>query len=352
MKDRLQVGLVGAGLIGSRRAAVIHDDAGAALAAVADVRPERAQQVAERWGASNCRTALEWTEVVDCDEIDVVIVSTVNKFLAPITVAALRAGKHVLCEKPLGRNLREAQEIVATARASRQILKTGFNHRHHPAIRQAHQLYTDRAIGEPMFVRSVYGHGGRPGYEGEWRGDPDLAGGGELLDQGVHVVDLCRWFLGEFSEVFGRTSTFFWPVGSLEDNAFALLWTAEGRLASLHTSWTQWENRFDFEVYGRDGFLRVEGLGGSYGTERLTLGRRRPQSGPPEETTWEFPGPDPSWHAEWAEFTAAIRQGRRPIGDGEDGLQAMRLIDAIYVSAHTGVVVAVHDDDGVRAVGG
>ena len=352
MMDRLQVGLVGAGLIGSRRAAVIHDDASAALVAVADVQQETAQQVAERWGISNCRITSDWTEVVACDEIDVVIVSTVNKFLAPITIAALQAGKHVLCEKPLGRNLSEAQEMVAATRGSGRVLKTGFNHRHHLAIWEAHRLCAEGAIGEPMFVRCVYGHGGRPGYENEWRGDPDLAGGGELLDQGVHVLDLCRWFLGEFAEVFGRTRTFFWSVEPLEDNAFALLWTADGRIASLHTSWTQWRNRFDFEVYGRDGFLRVEGLGESYGTERLTLGRRRPESGPPAETTWEFPGPDPSWHAEWAEFTAAIREGRRPIGDGEDGLQAMRLIEAIYTSARTGAVVAVHDDGGAPAVGG
>lgn len=334
----MRVGLVGCGLMGRRRAEVVRRSAGDELVVVTDVDEVRAASVA---GEMGCLTTTDWQEVVARDDVDAVIVSTPNNYLAPITVAALQRGKHALCEKPLGRNLSEAQEMVAAARRSGRMLKTGFNHRHHPAVWKAHQLYTDRAIGEPMFVRCVYGHGGRPGYESEWRGDPDLAGGGELLDQGVHTMDLCRWFLGEFSEVFGRTATCFWPVHPLEDNAFALLWTASGRLASLHTSWTQWRNRFDFEVYGRDGFLRVEGLGGSYGTERLTLGRRRPQSGPPEETTWEFPDPDPSWHAEWAEFTAAIREGRRPIGDGEDGLQAMRLIDAIYTSARTGAVAQV-----------
>ena len=318
------------------------------LVIVADVDEARVTSVA---GEVGCLATTDWQELMGRDDMEVVVVCTTNNWLAPITIAALNASKHVLCEKPLGRNLSEAQEMVAAARKSGRILKTGFNHRHHPAIWQAYQLYTEGAIGEPMFVRCVYGHGGRPGYENEWRGDPDLAGGGELLDQGVHVVDLCRWFLGQFSEVFGRTSTFLWPVDPLEDNAFALMWTANGRLASLHTSWTQWRNRFDFEVYGRDGFLRVAGLGGSYGTERLTLGRRRPQSGPPEETTWEFPGPDLSWHVEWVEFTAAIREGRRPIGDGEDGLQAMQLVEAIYASARTGAVVAVHDNHATVAVG-
>ena len=176
------------------------------------------------------------------------------------------------------------------------ILKTGFNHRHHPAIWRAHELCAEGAIGPLMFIRAVYGHGGRPGYDKEWRADADLSGGGELLDQGVHIVDLCRWFLGDFAEVFGSTATYFWDLGhfesagrdspraangqsvapssiSLEDNAFALLRTADGRVAQFHTSWTQWKNRFSFEVFGRDGYLRVEGLGGSYGVERLEVGR-------------------------------------------------------------------------------
>jgi predicted dehydrogenase len=125
----------------------------------------------------------------------------------------------------------------------------------------------------------------------------------------------------------------------LEDNAFALLRTVDGRVAQFHTSWTQWKNRFTFEVFGRDGFVRVEGLGGSYGTERLEIGRRKTEGGSPEVETFEFPGPDLSWQAEWQEFTSAIREGRQPLANGEDGLQAMRLIAAIYESARTGQVV-------------
>jgi predicted dehydrogenase len=222
-----------------------------------------------------------------------------------------------------------------------------------------------------MFIRAVYGHGGRPGYDKEWRADPDLAGGGELLDQGVHIVDLCRWFLGDFAEVFGFISTYVWGTdragergsggageqrsrgaeqvspapqhlctsAQVEDNAFALLRTADGRVAQFHTSWTQWKNCFTFEVFGRDGYVRVDGLGGSYGPERLEIGRRKKEGGVPEVELFEFPGPDLSWQAEWQEFTSAIRDGRQPLANGEDGLQAMRLIAAIYESAHTGQVV-------------
>jgi predicted dehydrogenase len=198
-------------------------------------------------------------------------------------------------------------------------------------------------IGPLMSIRAAYGHGGRPGYDQEWRGDPELAGGGELLDQGVHVIDLCRWFMGDFVQVSGMLGTWFWQVAPLEDNGFALLRTAQGQVAQVHTSWTQWKNLFRFEIFGRDGFLLVNGLGGSYGVETLTLGKRRPESGPPLMETWEFPGPDISWQAEWEEFKKAIQEGRQPLGNGHDGYQAARVIDAIYESSKTGRVVELED---------
>lgn len=352
----LRVGLIGAGQIGSKRAAVVSEDLMATLVTVADVQEVRAREVAARWGAPGCRVSTDWQEVVLSPDLDVVIISTVNKFLAPISITALLSGKHVLCEKPMGCNLVEAQQMAEAAQSTGRLLKIGFNHRYYPAIRKAYELCAQGEIGPLFFIRCVYGHGGRPGYEKEWRGDPDLAGGGELLDQGVHVVDLCRWFLGDFAEVYGVTATYFWDLGyspqiengqrseirhQLEDNAFVLLRTPSGQTAFWHTSWTQWKNCFLFEVYGRDGYVRVDGRGGSYGLQRLTLGKRRPESGPPEEKVWEFPGDDPSWKAEWADFTAAIREGRRPMWNEEDGIQAMRLIDAIYRSARKGHPVPI-----------
>jgi predicted dehydrogenase len=347
-----------------------------------------------------CLATTGWQEVVARDDVDIVVVSTTNNWLAPISIAALQNGKHVLVEKPLARNLAEAEDVLRVwkAESGRRrmegggrksdihlpssdfhlpiVLGVGFNHRYHPAIWKAHELCSQGDIGPLMFIRAVYGHGGRPGYDKEWRGDPDVAGGGELLDQGVHIVDLCRWFLGDFAEVFSSTATYVWGRGkmekgegkmekgtrkvengqgkaevhppysilhflfsSIEDNAFALLRTADGQIAQFHTSWTQWKNRFTFEVFGRDGYVCVEGLGGSYGTERLEVGRRRKEGGAPDIEVFEFPGPDLSWQAEWQEFTSAIREGRQPLANGEDGLQAMRLIAAIYESARTGQVV-------------
>lgn len=331
----MKIGVIGCGLIGKRRAQTALA-VGDEVVLVADLDSDRARTTA---GDVESEWTSDWQEVVQHPRIEAVVVSTVNSSLLPLTLAALRAGKHVLCEKPLGRNAAEAGEMLETARSSGRLLKVGFNHRHHPAIGRAHELACAGEIGPLLSVRAVYGHGGRPGYDQEWRGNAELAGGGELLDQGVHVIDLCRWFLGDFSQVTGMTATWFWNVAPLEDNGFALLRTAQGQIATIHTSWTQWKNRFSFDLFGRDGYLTVEGLGGSYGTETLTLGRRRPESGPPHEEQWEFLGPDDSWRLEWEEFKAAIREGRQPLGNGDDGYQAARVIDAIYASSRTGQVV-------------
>jgi len=335
----MKIGIVGCGLIGNRRAKVAQAT-GEEVLLVIDIDRGRAKQTAAVVGAE---WTDDWRRVASHPQIEAVVVATANKSLLPITRAALQSGKHVLCEKPLGRNAWEAKEMVTAGREANRVLKVGFNHRHHPALWRAQQMAQSGKIGPLMSIRAAYGHGGRPGYDQEWRGDPELAGGGELLDQGVHVIDLCRWFMGDFVQVSGMLGTWFWQVAPLEDNGFALLRTAQGQVAQVHTSWTQWKNLFRFEIFGRDGFLLVNGLGGSYGVETLTLGKRRPESGPPLMETWEFPGPDISWQAEWEEFKKAIQEGRQPLGNGHDGYQAARVIDAIYESSKTGRVVELED---------
>ena len=346
----MRVGVIGCGLIGHRRADVVRGSVGDELVIIADIERSRAEAVA---GLTGCSVTTNWQEVVVRDDVDVIIVSTTNNWLAPVTIAALRHGKHVLCEKPLGRNPEESRQMLEAASMSGRKLKTGFNHRYHGAIWKAHELSTQGAIGDILFIRCRYGHGGRPGYDKEWRANPEISGGGELLDQGIHVVDLFRWFLGDFVEGCGFIATYFWgsvdgqryAVGDrAEDNGFGLFRTAAGQVASLHTSWTQWKNTFSFEIFGRDGYLIVDGLGGSYGPERLTWGRRRPESGPPHEQSFDFSGPDISWGAEWQEFVAAICEDREPLGNGHDGWQAMKMVYAVYESCRTGSVVRMVDD--------
>jgi predicted dehydrogenase len=333
----MRIGVVGCGLIGSRRAKVALD-AGDKVVVVADVIGDRAAATAAATGSS---WTVTWSEVTSREDLDVIVVSTSNDQLAETSIAALKAGKHVLCEKPLGRNTGEAAAIVAASASAGKLLKVGFNHRHHPAIAAAHELVEQGSIGRVFAIRALYGHGGRAGYEREWRADRARSGGGELLDQGVHVVDLARWFVGEIAEAQGFVGTFHWPIEPVEDNAFALLRARDGGIVSFHTSWTQWKNAFRFEVLGADGYIRIDGLGGSYGTERMTFARRNDDSSPPVEETTTFDGPDSSWRDEWREFSSAIADNRQPLGNGLDGLAAARILDAIYASAASGRVVSV-----------
>jgi predicted dehydrogenase len=320
----MRVAIVGCGLIGHKRARALGE---CRLVAVADSQPARAQQLAGQF--PGCVASTNWLEVVGRDDVDAVVVATTNDALAVVTHAAVRRGKHVLVEKPAARSAAELDPVIEAAAAAGVVVKVGFNHRFHPALRRAHALFAGGELGPLLYIRGRYGHGGRLGYDREWRADPAIAGGGELLDQGVHLIDLARWFAGEFVEVSGHVATFFWHM-PVEDNGFLLLRTADGQSAWLHASCTEWKNLFCFEVFGRDGKLQIDGLGGSYGIERLTHYRMLPQMGPPETTIWEYPGEDTSWRDEFAHFADCVRQGHRPSGSLEDARAALRIVGEVY----------------------
>ena len=322
-----QVALVGCGLIGRKRAQALGP---ARLVACADLDRARADALAAT--VHGATASDDWRATVARPDVDLVVVSTVNNALAPVTLAAIAAGKHVLVEKPAALTAGELDTVIDAANAAGVCVRVGFNHRYHPALRKARELFDAGALGPMMFVRARYGHGGRPGYEKEWRADPAVAGGGELIDQGVHVIDLARWFLGDFTRVDGFAHTYFWPM-PVDDNAFLLLRTAGGQAASLHVSCTEWKNLFSFEIYGAHAKLHVEGLGGSYGVERLSVYRMTPEMGPPETTIWEYPGADRSWDVEFAEFLDDIRLKREPSAGLADARAALRIVETIYRAA-------------------
>jgi predicted dehydrogenase len=321
----MRVAIIGCGLIGHKRAKALGSSK---LVVASDANAQRAEALARQYGAEAVN---EWSSVVTRSDVDVVIVSTTNDALAPITLASVRAGKHVLVEKPAARNAAELRPVVEAARQAGVIVKVGFNHRFHPAFKTARRLVDEGAIGPLLYVRARYGHGGRLGYDREWRADPAIAGGGELLDQGVHLIDLTRWFLGDIQEVRGEAATFFWDM-PVEDNGFLWLRTATGR-SWLHASCTEWKNLFCFELFGRDGKLQIDGLGGSYGVERLSYYRMLPQMGPPETTIWEYPGEDRSWHDEFDQFTTAITHAGAVWGDLNDALAALEVVGRVYADA-------------------
>jgi predicted dehydrogenase len=320
------VAIVGCGLIGRKRAGALGK---ARLVACADAVSDRAVELARSVRGA---IATDVETAVGHPEVDLVIVATTNDALTPVAIAALNAGKHVLVEKPAARNVKEIDTLIEAARRANRGVRVGFNHRYHPSLLEARRIVDSGALGALMFVRGRYGHGGRLGYEREWRSDPTLSGGGELIDQGVHLIDLARWLLGDFVDVQGVATTYFWKM-PVDDNAFMTLRTAEGQTAFLHVSCTEWKNLFSLEIYGRDGKIAIDGLGGSYGLERLAHYRMLPEMGPPETFIREYPGADRSWHVEFAEFLTDVEQHREPSAGLEAARRALVVAEEIYAQS-------------------
>ena len=320
----LGIGIIGCGLIGHKRAKAL--GGGGRLVACADIDINRAQSLA---GTSGAKVFGDWGELITLKEVDVVVIATLHDTLATITLAAVEAGKHVLVEKPAARTMEELEPVIAAAKKNNKKVHVGFNHRYHRSLRKAKEIFDSGVLGEMMFIRARYGHGGRIGYDKEWRSKPEISGGGELIDQGPHLIDLSRWFLGDFSDVQGFAHTYYWDM-PVDDNSFLLLKTAKQQVAFLHASCTEWKNLFSMEIYGRDGKLDLSGLGGSYGVERLTWYKMLPEMGPPETISWEYPMGDDSWSVEMAEFYDDIRLNRTPAAGLSDAYETLKIIEKIY----------------------
>ena len=318
------IGIIGCGLIGRKRANAL---GGRRLAACADL--DRSLAAALAASASDCLATDDWREVVNHDDVAAVIIATPHHMLAEICAGAIDAGCHVLVEKPAARNADELRPLLRLAEEKKVLVRVGFNHRYHRAVQKMREIIDSGALGSLMFLRARYGHGGRVGYDREWRAQPLLSGGGELIDQGVHLIDLARWCLGDFVSIEGIAQTCYWDM-PVDDNAFLMLRTAKEQTAFLHASCTEWKNIFSWELSGKNGKVQIDGLGGSYGVERLTWYRMLPQMGPPETTAWEFPMADNSWEVEMNEFFQDIENSRQPVPGLADALAVLDIVDKIY----------------------
>jgi predicted dehydrogenase len=317
--------IIGCGLIGKKRLAGL--PAGSKLAVACDTNLSRAEELVKL--AQTGRAVADFKQAVADPQVDAVIVATINSALAVVAAAAIRAGKHVVVEKPAGISVKQIDELISLAEKHRVCVRVGFNHRYHPAFVKAREIYGSGVMGELMFIRARYGHGGRVGYDKEWRANPKLSGGGELIDQGIHLIDLAGWFLGPFTKVEGQATTYFWNM-PVDDNAFLNLRTAKGQTAWLHVSCTEWKNLFSFEIYGRHTKLHIEGLGGSYGVEKLYHYQMKPEMGPPDTKLYEFPGPDESWRVEMTEFEKDVQLKRKPDAGLAEARAALQIVEEIY----------------------
>jgi predicted dehydrogenase len=316
--------IVGCGLIGRKRLGSL----GAGQLSVAcDLEISRAEALVATAGYG--RATADVDDAVHDSAVHAVVVSVLNSSLAPIARKAIVAGKHTLIEKPAGVSVAQIDELIELSHEHGVQVRVGYNHRFHLGLLKARELIDAGAIGPLMFLRGRYGHGGRLGYDREWRADPRLSGGGELIDQGVHLIDLAHWFLGEFSRVEGHVETYYWDM-PVDDNAFLSLRTATGQTAWLHVSCSEWKNLFSLEIYGRGGKLQIDGLGGSYGLERLTFYKMLPQMGPPETTIWDYPNGDSSWTLEMQAFLDDIRLGRTPTPGLKEARAALEIVETLY----------------------
>jgi predicted dehydrogenase len=328
-RSPLRVAIVGCGLIGNKRADAL--SAGDELLGAFDPVAERAQALAARRGARVCASLEELLSL----RPEVLIVAVTHDQLAQLAERGVAAGAHVLIEKPAGMGTTEIRRLKDAAAASGRRVKVGFNHRFHPALSDLAAEVSSGGHGDLMHLRARYGHGGRPGYDREWRADSRRSGGGELIDQGMHLLDLTHWLAGPLPLHSALLRTQFWDTG-VEDNAALILGEAASRTAPwamLHVTWTEWKNMFSVEVYCRAAKLQVDGLVRSYGTQRLRIYKMKPSLGPPDLDERTYPAEDISWSAEWEHFAHALADGSELLGDLDDALYAWSRVEDAYAAS-------------------
>ena len=320
-----RVGVVGCGLIGRKRAGALDGDE---MVGCFDVNREAADALSSDHGGDSCATLGALLAL----KPDIVVVAVTHDHLSEVSIAALQHGAHVLVEKPAGLSVAQVNAIDAAASHADRRVKVGFNHRFHPGIHQAVTAALSGEHGKILHVRARYGHGGRVGYDREWRADASRSGGGEIVDQGMHLLDLTHWLLGPLPLHSSLLRTQFWDT-RVDDNAVLVLGERASRTAPwalLHVSWTEWKNMFSMEIYCTTAKLHVEGLVRSYGPQRLRIYRMRPALGPPDLEELEWPDEDVSWLEEWRHFRGAIASGSPVLGGLADARFAWGVVDRAY----------------------
>lgn len=329
MTDKLRVGIAGYGVVGKRRRQVIDAHPRLETVAVSDRRLE-----GDGVFDDGVRYYDDYRKLLD-EKLDVLFVCLTNDINPDATIGGLERGMHVFCEKPPGRDVADVARIIECERRHPVLkLKYGFNHRYHDSVRDALKITRSGDLGEVINLRGVYGKSQLITFnQSSWRTERALAGGGVLLDQGIHMVDLLRLFAGEFTDVHSFVSNSVWNH-DVEDNAYALMRTADGKVAMLHSSASQWRHRFGLEITLTKGALTLAGIlsgSKSYGAETLTFARTGGNDmGDPQEETRRY-NRDPSWADEVAEFADAIaNDGPIANGSSEDAFRTMQLVYRIY----------------------
>lgn len=324
----LNIGIIGFGKMGQIRAKTIKANGKGTVALIFDTNTDIDPMGAE--------VAASAQEIIENPTIDAVFICTPNFLNKPLTIAALDKGKHVFCEKPPAFNAAEIKEIREVEKTSGKKLMYGFNHRHHSSIKHMKTLIDSGEYGNILWMRGRYGKSVGKDFFRSWRAKKELAGGGILLDQGIHMLDLFLYLAGDFHEVQATVSNLYWKL-DIEDNVFAIFKNNEnGIVAQLHSTMTQWRHLFSLEVFMEKGYLVLNGLktsSGTYGDEVLSIAKNRTTA---PAATWEDEErityhTDISWKSEIHHFFDAILNDTEiEIGDSTDALKLMKIIDKVY----------------------
>lgn len=328
--QKLKVGIAGYGIVGKRRHQHIDEHPDLQVTAVCD------QLFAKKppTNLSGVQYFDNYKQLLQT-ELDILFVCVPNNIAAEVTIAGLQKGLHVFCEKPPGMSVEDIRNVIEVEKKNPSLkLKYGFNHRYHYSVKEALRIIQSGELGEVINLRGVYGKSKIIPFSGGWRSKRELAGGGILLDQGIHMVDLMRLFCGEFDEVKSFISNRFWKH-DVEDNAYAILKDKKGRIAMLNSTATQWEHKFSLEISLSEGYIELHGIlsgSKSYGEEKIIIGTRDEESdnGQMANKTLKFLQ-DNSWRDEIHEFADAVVHNK-PIesGTSNDALETMKLVFSIY----------------------
>ncbi len=331
--SKIKVGIAGYGIVGRRRGVCIGKNSNMSLVAVCDRTFDQSTEF-----KNGLYRYADYRNLLDHD-IDALFVCLTNDVAAKVTIEALKKGLHVFCEKPPGQNVRQIKNVISIQSKYPQLkLKYGFNHRYHHSVRDALTILNSGDLGKVIDLNAVYGKSKvitATGPNADWRSKREIAGGGILLDQGIHMVDLLRLFAGDFDKVHSFISNKYWKY-DVEDNAYALMKTPNNIVALLHSSATLWRHNFNLHITCELGSLELSGILSStksYGAESLTIAYKSEyELGDPKEITTRY-NTDPSWDEEISEFCEAILN-KVPItsGSSEDALKTMELVYKIYSS--------------------
>ncbi len=321
----ISVGIIGCGLIGKKRYRYLKNKS--IVRAVCDSDISKAEEIAKN--KKKIKVFSDWKKIINSDEINTIFICTTHNLLSKILIEAIKKNKHVLVEKPASISENELKKAISISMKKRIVVKVGYNHRHHGSIKESLKLVKNNKIGDLMFIKASYGHGGRIGYEKEWRMNKKISGGGELLDQGSHLIDLSMMFFGTVISHKSKLTTSFWKT-KVDDNAFLILEFNKKKISFIHASCTEWKNNFTFEIYGKSGKIKIEGKGGSYGFEKVTLFKMTKKMGKPKIIKIKIGKVDKSWRTETDIFFDDIIKKKYSNIELVRSLEILKLIDKIY----------------------